>query len=263
MARYQRQEVLDERSYSEQMLAEQAAQQEQVQEAGMSDEEKTFKQRYGEIRQFMAAKEKQHQDALAKMQEQLEAATRKQIRFPKTDEEINEWSEKYPEVSKIIDTIAQKRASEAMESLREGEKRLKSLETKLSKKDAEATLQRLHPDFGKIRQDPKFHDWVATQPQNIQDSLYKNTTDAMAAARSLDLYKSDMGIRTAKKNASRTAAQAVTRTTNSAPPTRGGTTFSESQIAAMSDAEFEKHKEAIQEQQRRGEIVYDLSGAAR
>ena len=89
MARYQRQEVLDERSYSEQMLAEQAAQQEQVQEAGMSDEEKTFKLRYGEIRQFMAAKEKQHQDALAKMQEQLEAATRKQIRFPKTDEELS------------------------------------------------------------------------------------------------------------------------------------------------------------------------------
>ena len=263
MAKYQRKEVLDERSYAEQMAAQQASQQEDVKQVGVSDEEKTFKQRYGEIRQFMALKEKQHQDALNQMKEQLDAATKKQIRFPKTDEEINEWSEKYPEVSKIIDTIAQKRATEAMDSVRQGEERLKSLETKLSKKEAEQTLQKLHPDFGQIRQDPKFHDWVSSQPQNIQDSLYKNTTDAMAAARSLDLYKSDMGIRTAKKNAKKTAAQAVTRTTNSAPQTRGGQAFSESQIAAMSDAEFEKNKDAIAEQQRKGEIIFDLTGAAR
>ena len=32
---------------------------------------------------------------------------------------------------------------------------------------------------------------------------------------------------------------------------------------AMSDAEFEKNKEAIQEQQRKGEIIFDLTGAAR
>ena len=47
-----------------------------------------------------------------------------QIKFPKTDEEIEEWSKKYPDVANIVDTIARKRASEALE---EGEKRMESL----------------------------------------------------------------------------------------------------------------------------------------
>lgn len=260
MAKYQRTEIdEDELTYSEEFAAEQDATETQQ----LPPEEKTFKQRYGEIRQYMAVKDKEYQTSLANMQEQLDSATKKQIRFPKTDEEIDEWSEKYPDVSKIIDTIAQKRAREAME---EGEKKLsslRSLETRLTKQTAEQQLNQLHPDFNDIRQDPNFHDWVKVQPQSIQDSLYKNTQDAHSAARSLDLYKSDMGIRKAKKSSTRSAAQSVGRTTNSAPPTGGKQSFSESQIAAMSDKEFEKHEEAILEAQRKGAISFDLSGGAR
>jgi hypothetical protein len=68
-------------------------------------------------------------------------------------------------------------------------------ETKLTRKEAEQQLVQVHPDFNVIRQDAAFHDWVALQPQNIQDSLYKNNTDARAAARAIDLYKSDTGKR--------------------------------------------------------------------
>ena len=66
------------------------------------------------------------------------------------------------------------------------------------KEKAEQELYRMHPDFQSIRMDKKFHDWVALQPQNIQDSLYKNTSDALSASRAIDLYKADMNIKKRK-----------------------------------------------------------------
>jgi hypothetical protein len=130
-----------------------------------------------------------------------------------------------------------------------------------TRKDAEQQLVQVHPDFHDIRQDQSFHDWVAIQPQNIQDSLYKNNTDARAAARAIDLYKSDTGKR--KPTSKKSAAQAVGRTSSSAPASTGKMKFSESQISKMSDKDFEKHEEAISESLRSGTFSYDLSGAAR
>ena len=85
--------------------------------------------------------------------QQLNTATKGQIKFPKTDDEIDQWSRKYHDVALIVDTIACKRANEAME---EGDKRLarlKQLETKLTQKDAKQQLVQVHPDFHDIRQD--------------------------------------------------------------------------------------------------------------
>jgi hypothetical protein len=130
-----------------------------------------------------------------------------------------------------------------------------------TRKDAEQQLVQVHPDFHDIRQDQSFHDWVAIQPQSIQDSLYKNNTDARAAARAIDLYKSDTGKR--KTTTKKSAAQAVGRTSSSAPASTGKMKFSESQISKMSDKDFEKHEEAISESLRSGTFSYDLSGAAR
>ena len=76
-----------------------------------------------------------------------------QIQFPKTDDEIDQWSRKYHDVALIVDTIACKRANEAME---EGDKRLarlKQLETKLTRKNTKQQLVQVHPDFHDIRQD--------------------------------------------------------------------------------------------------------------
>jgi len=223
-------------------------------------EEDTYKKRYGDLRRHAQLQMQQKDQELAEMKRQLESAAKGQIKFPKTDEEVEAWSKKYPEVAKIVDTIARKRANEALE---EGEKRLghlADLEKKMSRKDAEAQLNRLHPDFNEIRQDPKFHEWVALQPQIIQDALYKNNTDALAAARAIDLYKSDTG---KKRKTQKSAAQAVGRSSASTPGTNGKARFSESQVAKMSDAEYEKNEDAIFEAMRSGNFTYDMSGAAR
>ena len=149
----------------------------------LDTEEGAFKKRYGDLRRHTQQVMQQKDQEMVKMKEQLDQAARGQIKFPKTDEEIANWSSRYPDVAKIVDSIARKRANEAME---EGEKRmagLKQLETKLTIKDAEQQLLQIHPDFSSIRQDTAFHEWAALQPTSIQDALYKNNTDARTAAR--------------------------------------------------------------------------------
>ena len=258
MSKYKRKdEIEDEATYSEE-FQEQAS---VVEETG-SSEEASFKKRYGDLRRHTQQLMSQKDQEIRQIKEQLDTAARGQIRFPKTDEEIDQWSKKYPDVAKIVDTIARKRANEVAENLRAGEKRLENIETQITKRDAEKQLMKKHPDFMQIRSDPAFHEWVVMQPQNMQDALYKNNTDAMAASRAIDLYKADTG----KKNTTskRSAAQSVGRSTSSTPAATGKAKFSESQIARMSDREYEANEEAILQAMRtEGAFIYDLSGGAR
>lgn len=263
MSRYTRQTTEeDEKSYSEE-LAEQQAQSEPEEAPATSVEDETFKKRYGDLRRHMQYKEQQYQQQLDEMKSQLDAATKQQIKFPKTDEEVENWAKKYPDVAAIIDTIARKRAGEI---LSEGEKRLEKVETmreQLVREKAEQELMKQHPDFGEIRQDPKFHEWASQQSQWVQNALYKNNTDAKAAAEAIDLYKYHTGIKTAKKSSRRDAASAVNTKGGGAPASEGKKRFTESQVQKMSAQEYEKNEAAIFEAMRKGEFTYDISGAAR
>ena len=257
MAKYKRAESLeDELSYSQEM----AQQQPKAEPEAESPAEATYQKRYGDLRRHTQSQLAEKDRQLAEIKAQLETAAKGQIKFPKTDEEIEQWSQKYPDVAKIVDTIARKRANEALE---EGEKRmqgLRQLETKITRKEAEVQLMRLHPDFNKIRASKDFHEWVALQPTYIQDALYRNNSDAKAAARAIDLYKADKKKKPANQ---KSAAQSVGRNTSSAPSAGGKGTWRESQVSSMSDAEYEKNEDAILEAMRTGKFVYDVTGAAR
>ena len=119
----------------------------------------------------------------------------------------------------------------------------------------------MHPDFSEIRQDPSFQEWVALQPANIQDALYKSNTDARAADRAIDLYKVDTGKR--KTSNKKSAAEAVDKASATAPVANGKMKFSESQVKQMTDKEFDKYEEAISEALPNGTFSYDMTGAAR
>lgn len=260
MAKYKRAEEADDTmSYSEEMdQSQQAPEKPQVQ---ADSEESTYKKRYGDLRRHTQQQLQNKEQELAQLREQLEVASRKQIKFPKTDEEIAEWANKYPDVAKIIDTIAQKRAQEA---LSEGERRMQglvNLEKKMNKKEAEQALLALHPDFPQIRQRRDFHEWVQGQPKYIQDALYKNSTDATAAGRAIDLYKADLSKKA--KNDPAGAAKSVKSGSSANVGTGTKGSFTESQVAKMSDAEYEKNEEAILASMHSGKFVYDITGAAR
>jgi len=225
-------------------------------------EEATFKKRYGDLRRHMQQTLAQKDQEMEKIRGQLDQATRQQIKFPKTEEEVEQWSKKYPDVAKIVDTIAQKRVQEALAI---GEKKLAKvteLEQRIQKEKAEAELRQMHPDFDNIRADRGFHEWVMVQPQWVQDTLYKNSTDAKAAARAIDLYKADKGIKKKRKASSQDAAKSVGRNSGSTPST-GRARFTESQVSKMSAKEYEQNEEAILDSIRQGTFEYDLTGGAR
>ena len=258
MAKYQNayRNDLDNKSYSEEIAEAQEA------EPAKTPEEDSFKKRYSDVRRHLSVVTTQKDKEIENLKDQLSQATKKQIKFPKTDEEIAQWTSKYPEVAKIIDTIAQKRATEAVASQEKKLESLKTMETKIYKEKAEQELHRIHPDFQSIRMDKKFHDWVAMQPQNIQDALYKNTSDALSASRAIDLYKSDMSVKK-RGRPSKDAAKNISVGTTTAPSNAEKPKFSESAISKMSDQEYEKNEDAIMEAMRSGNFEYDVSGAAR
>ena len=248
------------------LLQEQKAEEEdKVETESLAPEEKTFKKRYGDLRRHSQQKEEQLKEQIRALETQLSTATREAIQLPKSDEEISEWSEKYPDVAKIVESIATKKAQELDSTI---EKRLELIaerEADANRKRAEAELLQLHPDFDDIRNDEEFHGWVQEQPTWVQQALYENENDARSAARAIDLYKVDRNIANKKESvqkADKAAAQAVSsRGQSTVADTKEAQSnqWRESDVAKMRPQEFAKNEEAIMQAIQSGNFIYDVS----
>jgi len=248
----------------EQLMKEQKGEVEQPEEEPASSEEKTFKKRYGDLRRHMQEKEKEFQTQIDALKSQLDTASRKEMKLPKSDEDLEEWAAEYPDVAAIIETIAIKKAKEQANVLEEKMKAVDEMQYSAKKEKAEAELMRLHPDFDDIRDSDDFHDWATEQPKWVQDALYENDNDARSAARAIDLYKADRNI-TTKKSSKKSAAQSVnTKNSRSKPQADESSDYlRESQVQDMSPHEYEKYADDIMEAIRSGKFIYDISGSAR
>ena len=253
----------------EQMLKEQKGEVEQSAEPEEAEpnnaEEKTFKKRYGDLRRHMQEKEQEFQTQLDELKKQLESAARKEMKLPKSDEDLESWAKDYPDVAAIVETIAIKKAKEQSSALEERVKAIDDMQSSAKKEKAEAELMRLHPDFGDIRDSDEFHEWAEEQPKWVQDALYDNDNDARSAARAIDLYKADMGIAKTKPKSDKSAAKSVpTKDSRSKPQENEATTYlKESAVQKMSPQEYEKRSDEIMEAIRSGKFIYDVSGSAR
>ena len=249
----------------EQLLAEQKGEVEEPEPENA--EEKSFKKRYGDLRRHQQEKEKELSAKIEALQTQLSEATKKEINLPKSDEDIEAWAEKYPDVAAIVETIAIKKAKEQAAVLEERVRAVDELQMTASREIAEAELLRYHPDFEDIRETDDFHNWVEEQPKSIQDALYENNNDARTAARAIDLYKADKNITTKKKTKTtdKDAARSVNaRNSRSKPDTSDSSkAILESDVQKMSAQEYEKMSDEIMEAIRTGTFVYDISGNAR
>ena len=230
----------------------------------LSKEEQSFKRRYGDLRRHMADKDKKTEERIKALEDQLSKATRNELVLPKSEDEIAEWTKKYPDVAGIVETIADKKARERSSDLDKRLENIEKMRVEAAKEKAEAELMKLHPDFSQIREDDAFHDWAEAQPKWVQDALYENVDDAKSVARVIDLYKIDAGITTKKGDSKKSAASAVNTRSKASPTADESNNYiRESQVDKMSDKEYAKNQEAIMEAMRTGKFVYDLSGAAR
>ena len=228
----------------------------------LTGEEKSFKKRYGDLRRHMNEKEKSWKEKFEVLEERL---SNEVIAPPKSDEDIAAWAEKYPDVAGIVETIAQKKAQELFSKTENRIKELDEVQSEAIRTKAENVIRESHPDFDKLREADEFHNWVDEQPKVVQDALYENADDPASVVRVIDLYKVDKGLTTKDKKAkSKAAASMVSKGSKTKVDTDDSSnSIKESDVAKMSNSEFEEKSEEITQAMRSGKFIYDVSGNAR
>ena len=226
----------------------------------LSSEEKSFKKRYGDLRRHMATKEKEWEERFAALESNPTS-----VRAPKSDEDIEAWADKYPDVAAIVETIAEKKAAERFAAADDRFKELDEAKYEATRTKAETQIRKAHGDFDDLRDSDTFHDWVDEQPKWVRDALYENSDDAASVIRVIDLYKVDNNMTpSAKKAQAKDAAKTVAKKTRTGVDTNeAGSHLKESVVSKMSDKEFEDRYDEIQEAMASGKFVYDMSGRAR
>ena len=234
----------------------------EVKEKTLSPEEKSFKKRYGDLRRHMQEKEKEWNDKFEAFEKRME---KESIVPPKSDEDIEEWAKQYPDVAGIVETIAAKKAQEMFSKADARLKELDQAQSEAQRMKAENAIRKAHEDFDDLRASDEFHDWANEQPKWVQDALYENSDDPASVVRVIDLYKVDKGLtKTAKKAKAKDAASTVTRRSKTEVDVEDANdVIRESDVAKMSDKEFEAKSEEINKAIRSGKFVYDVSGKAR
>ena len=187
-------------------------------------------------------------------------ANRPKYKAPKSAEEIEAFKKEYPDVYGVVETVAHLRSSKETEDLKQEIKQLKELNQTVNKEKAEAKLARMHPDFEQIRESDEFHSWASSQPEAIKDWVYGNATNAELASRAIDLFKQDTGKSKSKEvSGDLVAASEMVKVKNSKEIGYGSKKiWTRSQIAAMSQSEFDKNEKAITEAMSEGRVINDM-----
>ena len=234
----------------------------QEDDSSLSAEERSFKKRYGDLRRHMQDKEKEWNQKLDALEKRK---AKDSIIPPKSDEDIDAWSRRYPDVAGIVETIAAKKAKEMFSKAESRLQELDEAHFEAERVKAENAIRKSHEDFDELRESDQFHDWANDQPKWVKDALYENMDDPASVVRVIDLYKIDNGMTVAaKKQSKKAAASTVAKGTRASIDVEGVQgSIKESDVAKMSNKEFEEMQDKINEAMRKGKFIYDVSGSAR
>ena len=234
----------------------------EVKEETLSPEEKSFKKRYGDLRRHMQDKEKEWDEKFKTFEERLKKDS---IVPPKSDEDIEQWAKEYPDIAGIVETISAKKAQEMFNKAEARLDDLNKAQTEAQRVKAENSIRKSHSDFDDLRASEDFHTWADEQPKWVQNALYENADDPASVVRVIDLYKVDKGLTSNDKKANKKAAASpVTRRTKTQVDVEDANdVIRESEVAKMSNKQFEEHSDEINKAIRSGKFVYDVSGKAR
>jgi len=228
----------------------------------LSGEERTYKKRYSDLRSHL----NKQAEELKELKAQLEQVQKEgKVRAPTSDESIDAWAKKYPEIAGIVETIAEKKAQEKFKYADERLQQIDKINADAQRTKAENEIRAMHGDFDELRSSDDFHDWAAEQPKWVQDALYENQDDPQSVIRVIDLYKVDNGMDTKGKRKSTKDAASQVRTKRTTKPDNDNPAghLRESDVQRMSTQEYETKSDEIMEAIRSGKFIYDVSGGAR
>ena len=215
-----------------------------------------YKKRYDDLKKHYDKK----LDEWKTERDALEAANKVSdtgVQVPTTPEEITEFKQKYPDVYKVVESVASMQAEQRAGDLRGEIDSLKKREEDLVVQSAYKELLSQHPDFQEIKTDEKFLQWLDEQPESISDGIYKNNKDARWASRVLDLYKADVGMNKEPKRIKKSAAETVKSTKAKEIVTNTDANkkiWKGSDIARLKPWEFEKVEADIDLARQEGRI---------
>ncbi len=243
---------------------------EETQETQKASEKKTkqtkkaktpdYKKRYDDLKSHYDSKLDEFKTREKELLEEA-AKNRPNYTAPKSPEELEKFREQYPDVYEVVETVAHMQSSEKTKTLEEQLASLQERETELIAKQAQERLMNNHPDFEEIKNSDEFHSWAKSQPQSIQDWIYKNASDGDLASRALDLYKRDMNLDSSKTKKpsstrkSKTSAADMVSTKTTAVEPKQAKIWTEKEIAAMSMDEFDQYEEEIGKAISEGRVV--------
>ena len=223
------------------------------------DTEVQYKKRYDDLKTYYDKKLSEWKQEKETLEAQAKVAEKQTSKYapPKTDEDLDQFKDKYPDVYQVVETISHKMASKQVEDLQAEIGRISEREQKLKVQSAYKQLLHTHPDFEDIKNSPEFLQWLEQQPKSISEGITKNNTDPVWASRTVDLYKVDAGInRKPKATRTKDAAKAVTKATSrDVNVGQNDKVWKISDIQRLKPWEFEKYESEIDQAMKSGRVI--------
>lgn len=230
-----------------------------------SNEGVDWEKRYKDLQSFQSKREN---DLRGKIKD-LEAAD-PSFTAPTTPEQMEALKEKHPEIYNMILTVAHQTTTAANEGINAQLQTFEEERAMTEFTDAQAKIQKAHPDFLSVVQTSEFQAWAQNQPAQVQQWIYNNPDDPDLAVIALDRYKAtrDAGTTQVAQTAhleqvaqqtetdTSSAAQAVGGT--SAPITKAGEKiWTASEIKGMTSADWKKNSEEIDKAYAAGRVNFN------
>lgn len=227
-----------------------------------TSEETTWKKRHGDLRRHSQKREEELKDKIAALEERLAAVETNgsPAEVPENDEELDAWVKTNPDAAKIVELMAKRIADDRYSSLQDEVEGLKVGQESVKREKAEAKIMKAHPDFMELQKSDAFHDWVEEQPDMVQKAVY-DSTDPDSVIWAISVYKEKN--KPQKKPKGNGAAGAVDTRGRPEVNSNGKFEFTESQVQAMNQKEYEKNFDKIEAAIKSGKFDYDISGGAR
>ena len=237
-------------------------------QAPKNAEEETFKQRYGNLRRHQQKVENELKARIDDLQRQLESSTKKTVELPKSEDEIAAWMQEFPDVAKIVQSIAMRAVREKEQDYNKRFEEIEKLKQQTAVEKAYAYLLKAVPDFETIRDMEEFHDWAKGKSKGIRYALYEQNTDWETVRDAVNLFKLETGYGKKKKSEPKQDASAAEYTQRSSRPevargtNEGKKIWTEEEIGKLRPKEYEFYEAEIEQARLEGRIRSSARTAA-
>jgi hypothetical protein len=224
--------------------------------------EHNWEKRYKDLQSYTA---KKINTLESQVQEVMQQGV-KRIEAPKTPEELEAFKGQNPETYAVIQSMADSLFQSHMTKYDQQLAEMQGTLQVSAQEKAMLKLKEAHSDYETIMNSDAFHDWVSTQPTQVQDWVYKNPDNADLAIQALSLFKYHSGWGKNTKGTTNTQGNSggdvsVNTRNNKVEP--GATDknhpaymWKESEIASMRPEVFQKWDEHITLAQRENRILF-------